>query len=112
MPKLGFPVTAAYPSEFEDWFNLTDTATRFDEAQDLSPSQEFDVEYLEEPSSALMSEPDCPTSRTLRWKGHDYEHRNTETDVLCPPAPTRRLDPRQRRPQLTGKRCGWPRQPC
>jgi len=35
MPKLGFPVTAAYPSELEDWFNLTDTATRFDEAQDL-----------------------------------------------------------------------------
>ena len=35
MPKLGFPVTAAYPSEFQDWFNLTDTATRFDEAQDL-----------------------------------------------------------------------------
>jgi hypothetical protein len=30
---IRFPVTAAYPSEFQDWFNLTDTATRFDEAQ-------------------------------------------------------------------------------
>jgi hypothetical protein len=35
MPKLGFPVTTAYPVEFQDWFNLTDTATRFDAAQDL-----------------------------------------------------------------------------
>ena len=35
MPQLGFPVTAAYPAEFQDWFNLTDTATRFDEAQGL-----------------------------------------------------------------------------
>ena len=35
MPQLGFPVTAAYTSEFQNWFNLTDTATLFDEAQDL-----------------------------------------------------------------------------
>jgi hypothetical protein len=35
MPQLGFPVTAAYPLEFQDWFHLTDTATRFDEAQAL-----------------------------------------------------------------------------
>jgi hypothetical protein len=35
MPQLGFPVTAAYASEFQDWFTLTDTATRFDEAQKL-----------------------------------------------------------------------------
>ena len=33
LPKLGFPVTAAYSSEFQDWFNLTDTATRLDEAK-------------------------------------------------------------------------------
>ena len=33
MPKLGFPVTSAYPLEFQEWFNLTDTATRFDSAQ-------------------------------------------------------------------------------
>jgi hypothetical protein len=35
MPQLGFPVTAAYTSEFQNWFNLTDTATLFDEAQDM-----------------------------------------------------------------------------
>jgi len=35
MPQLGFPVTAAYTSEFPNWFNLTDTATLFDEAQDI-----------------------------------------------------------------------------
>ena len=35
MPKLGFPVTAAYPREFQHWFKLTDTATRFDEVQKL-----------------------------------------------------------------------------
>ena len=31
MPRLGFPVTSAYASEFQDWFQLTNTATRFDE---------------------------------------------------------------------------------
>ena len=29
IPQLGFPVTAAYTSEFQNWFNLTDTATLF-----------------------------------------------------------------------------------
>ena len=35
MPTLGFPVTSAYPSEFQDWFDLTDTATRFGEDEKL-----------------------------------------------------------------------------
>lgn len=35
MPKLGFPVTAAYASVFQDWFSLANTATRFDEMQKL-----------------------------------------------------------------------------
>jgi hypothetical protein len=35
MPKLGFPVTSAYPSEFQEWFDLTDTATRFEASQGL-----------------------------------------------------------------------------
>jgi hypothetical protein len=30
LPMIGFPKTAAYESEFADWFNLTDSATRFD----------------------------------------------------------------------------------
>jgi len=30
LPTIGFPKTAAYESEFADWFNLTDGATRFD----------------------------------------------------------------------------------
>jgi hypothetical protein len=30
LPTIGFPVTAAYQSRFEEWFTLTDTATRFD----------------------------------------------------------------------------------
>ncbi len=30
LPAIGFPVTAANESEFTDWFNLTDSATRFD----------------------------------------------------------------------------------
>ncbi len=35
MPKLGFPVTAAYASAFQDWFSLANTATRFDETQKM-----------------------------------------------------------------------------
>jgi hypothetical protein len=35
MPRLGYPVTAAYASEFQDWFSLTNTATRFDETQKM-----------------------------------------------------------------------------
>ncbi len=35
LPGLGFPVTDAYRSEFPGWSDLVDTATRFDEAQDL-----------------------------------------------------------------------------
>ncbi len=35
MPKLGFPVTAAYASEFQDWFSLANTATRFEEMQKM-----------------------------------------------------------------------------
>jgi len=35
MPRLGFPVTAFYASEFQDWFSLTNTATRFDETQKM-----------------------------------------------------------------------------
>ena len=35
MPALGFPVTGRYRSEFQDWFDLADAATRFDEEQDL-----------------------------------------------------------------------------
>ena len=35
MPTLGFPVTAAYPSEFPEWFNLTSNAMQFDKAENL-----------------------------------------------------------------------------
>ncbi len=35
LPELGFPVTAAYSSGFEGWFELTDTATRHDADQNL-----------------------------------------------------------------------------
>jgi hypothetical protein len=35
MPKLGFPVTAAYPSEFQGWFDRLNTATRLDKKQGL-----------------------------------------------------------------------------
>jgi len=30
LPTIGFPKTAAYESEFAEWFDLTDSATRFD----------------------------------------------------------------------------------
>ncbi|MDH3500447.1 MAG: hypothetical protein OEM97_10015 [Acidimicrobiia bacterium] len=30
LPRLGFPVSSAYQSEFHRWFELTDRATRFD----------------------------------------------------------------------------------
>ena len=35
LPQLGFPVTPAYSSAFEAWFELTDTAFRHDADQDL-----------------------------------------------------------------------------
>jgi hypothetical protein len=35
MPTLGFPVTSAYASDFQEWFKLTDTATRSDAGQDM-----------------------------------------------------------------------------
>ena len=35
MPKLGFPVTSVYPSEFDAWFQVADTASRFDAEQGL-----------------------------------------------------------------------------
>jgi hypothetical protein len=35
MPRLGYPVTAVYASEFQGWFSLTNTATRFDETQKI-----------------------------------------------------------------------------
>ena len=33
LPTIGFPKTAAYESEFAEWFDLTDSATRFDVAR-------------------------------------------------------------------------------
>ena len=30
LPRVGFPVTSAYPSEFDAWFELTDAAKRLD----------------------------------------------------------------------------------
>jgi hypothetical protein len=45
-------------------------------ARSLSPSREFDIEYVEEASSGLKSEPGFPTPP-------DSEHLNTEADVLC-----------------------------
>ncbi len=36
MPTFGFPVTDVYPSDFQDWFDLADSATRFDENQRLA----------------------------------------------------------------------------
>ena len=36
LPSIGFPVSAAYAPGFTDWFNLTNSATRFDAAQRLT----------------------------------------------------------------------------
>jgi len=38
LPANGFPVTAAYESEFMDWFTLTERATRFD------ASRQFEIQ--------------------------------------------------------------------
>ena len=35
LTRLGFPVTARYASSFEDWFRLTNRATRFDDTHEM-----------------------------------------------------------------------------
>jgi hypothetical protein len=57
LPKLGFPVTAAYPREFEDWFNLTDTATRFDEAQKLEIQDNSKLSTILSGAKRIFAEP-------------------------------------------------------
>jgi hypothetical protein len=57
MPKLGFPVTAAYSSEFQDWFKLTDTATRFDEAQKLQIQDNTKLPKILSGAKRIFAEP-------------------------------------------------------
>jgi hypothetical protein len=57
MPQLGFPVTAAYPSEFQDWFNLTDTATWFDEAQGLEIQDNSKLPSILSGAKRIFAEP-------------------------------------------------------
>jgi hypothetical protein len=57
MPKLGFPVTAAYPAEFQDWFNLTDTATRFDKVQGLQIQANSKLSKILSGARRIFAEP-------------------------------------------------------
>jgi hypothetical protein len=57
LPKLGFPVTAAYPSEFQDWFHLTDTSTRFDEADKLQVQDNSKLPRILDGARRIFAEP-------------------------------------------------------
>jgi hypothetical protein len=57
MPKLGFPVTATYPAEFPEWFNLTDTATRLDEAQEVEIQDNGKLPRILDGVKQLFAEP-------------------------------------------------------
>lgn len=57
LPKLGFPVTAAYPSEFQAWFHLTDTATRFDEADKLHVQDNSKLPRILDGARRIFAEP-------------------------------------------------------
>jgi len=57
MPKLGFPVTAAYPAEFPDWFNLTDTASRFDDVQKLQIQDNSKLSKILSGARRIFAEP-------------------------------------------------------
>ena len=57
MPGLGFPVTSAYASEFQDWFHLTDTATRFDEGQQLEIQDNSKLSAILGGAKRIFAEP-------------------------------------------------------
>jgi hypothetical protein len=57
MPQLGFPVTAAYASEFQDWFTLTDTATQFNEAQKLQIQDNSKLSSILGGAKRIFAEP-------------------------------------------------------
>ena len=57
MLKLGFPVTATYPSEFPAWFTLTDTATRFDEAEKMQIQDNSKLPRILDGAKSIFAEP-------------------------------------------------------
>jgi len=57
LPSLGFPVTASYPAEFQDWFNLTDTATRFDDVQRLQIQDNSKLPKILSGARRIFAEP-------------------------------------------------------
>jgi hypothetical protein len=57
MPQLGFPVTAAYRAEFQEWFHLTDTATRFDAVQALDIQDNSKLPSILSGARRLFAEP-------------------------------------------------------
>ena len=57
MPKLGFPVTAAYPSEFQGWFALLDTATRLDKKQGVEVQDNSKLSRILGGAKRIFAEP-------------------------------------------------------
>lgn len=57
MRGLGFPVTPVYPSEVQEWFTLTDTATRFDENQKLEIQDNSKLPEILEGTKRIFAEP-------------------------------------------------------
>jgi hypothetical protein len=57
LPTLGFPVTAAYRSEFPDWFNLTDTATRRAAGQDSEMQDNRKLPSILDGANRILAEP-------------------------------------------------------
>ena len=57
LPKLGFPVTAAYSSEFQNWFNVTDNATRFDQEKRLDIQDNSKLPSIFAGSRRIFAEP-------------------------------------------------------
>ena len=57
MPQLGFPVTAAYQSDFPEWFELTDNATRFDEALGFAIVDNAKLPAIDDGAKRIFDEP-------------------------------------------------------